>query len=53
MSGVDEDYVPTNDLPRRSTRIRGNRKMQNQVPKQNKRVTRKDTTHEVSTCLLY
>ncbi|PWA62283.1 snRNA-activating protein complex, subunit 3 [Artemisia annua] len=45
-SGIDEDYVPTNDLPRRSTRIRENRKMQNQVPKQHKRATRKDTAHE-------
>lgn len=45
-SGINEDYVPTNDRPRRSTRIRENRKMQNQVPKQNNRVTRKVTTHE-------
>ncbi|GJV89454.1 RNA-dependent RNA polymerase, eukaryotic, partial [Tanacetum coccineum] len=52
-SGIDEDYVPTNDLPRRSMRIRETWKMKKQASMKNKKVTKKDTTHEVSTYLLY
>ncbi|GKB67313.1 hypothetical protein Tco_0928725 [Tanacetum coccineum] len=52
-SGIDEDYVPTNDLPMRSMRIKETGKMKKQAPMKNKKVTKKDTTHEVSTYLLY
>nr|GEY04046.1 hypothetical protein [Tanacetum cinerariifolium] len=49
-SGIDEDYVPTN--LRRSARIRENGKMKKQemkkqAPTKNKKVTKKDKTHEV------
>ncbi|KAK9054074.1 hypothetical protein SSX86_025150 [Deinandra increscens subsp. villosa] len=45
-SGTDEEYVPSNDRPRRSKRIGNNGKMNRNAIKKSKKVTRKDTTHE-------
>ncbi|MFS7947714.1 putative snRNA-activating protein complex, subunit 3 [Helianthus anomalus] len=42
-SGTDEDYVPSNSLPKRSRSTRNNGKLNRHVTKKSKRVTRKDT----------
>lgn len=46
-AGADEDYVPSNDLPKRSKRTGNGGKMKGHVIKKYKRVTKKDKAHEV------
>ncbi|KAK1422010.1 hypothetical protein QVD17_24839 [Tagetes erecta] len=47
-SGVDEDYVPLNNLSKRSKRTGVNGEMKGNVIKKSKRVTKMDKTHEVT-----